>query len=964
MTVMPSSAQKNSGQTDSLVRLMKGASLELIEKDGVNYRKAIDATFLHNGTYLICDTALWNVDEKVINAVGHVQVIQDETKLTSEKMDYFIDDNLVKFRGSLVQLENRQKNILRTRHLDYNTKDSIAVFAEGAAMRDKDGQIIESIDGTYDSRARIFNFTNDVNMFTDSVFVKTSSLRYEANPNMVWFNSYIDFWKDGNMLSADTGWYDRGSEVFFFRGSVHALSENQEAWSDTLYFYRGVGDVKMLGDAQVQDTTRNVAAMADYIFYQDSLSKVTMRNRAAVALRTEQESGVDTVYFGADSLVYLTLMKFEIPESEVKTAQERLADMFVDPVLEYRQKAAKEAAERAAAAAEKDVNLKNRAVGEAKANQAAKAAASKDSSATGGPLAGSNLPPERGTEGVKTVAEPTAPLAGSNLPPERGTEGVKTVAEPTAPAVPTASLDSTAVKSLPDSISAPQLPDSISVKSLPDSTAVPAPIDSTISAEPVSLDSIDVVAAPLDSTAAPAVDSLVAEAPKDSTKVGFLTCVHNVKVFRQDMQVLCDSLVYSELDSIARFYIDPIVWNDGNRQYTSDSLFVLPKEGGLDRASLLSNAFIITQEDSTYFDQIKGAEVMAYFDTTSALRRFDALGGANALFYLVENDALATVNKVESKMLTATLKDGEVERVYYFEEPKNNAYPIVQLPPDEHRMKGFDWKPDLRPADRYDVSDLEVKPSERSAYLRHPRTKFKYTDRYFPGYMAGVYKDIALRDSLRKAPKPVRVPEDSLAVRDTMDFTADSLLTAKDSLSSVAIIADSLSVAADSLKTPADSLKAPADSIAAAADSAAVDPLSVPTVDPKQAKREKREEARKLRIAARDARWAELDARDAAKAEAERQKALEKKRAKTRAAILRQQKQDARDEAKLQKYIDRYERKKLESARKRPQGVEAGGELPPPPEPGIETVGSDPVLRDDGSVDDRHILSGGRISRP
>ena len=907
MTVMPSSAQKNSGQTDSLVRLMKGASLELIEKDGVNYRKAIDATFLHNGTYLICDTALWNVDEKVINAVGHVQVIQDETKLTSEKMDYFIDDNLVKFRGSLVQLENRQKNILRTRHLDYNTKDSIAVFAEGAAMRDKDGQIIESIDGTYDSRARIFNFTNDVNMFTDSVFVKTSSLRYEANPNMVWFNSYIDFWKDGNMLSADTGWYDRGSEVFFFRGSVHALSENQEAWSDTLYFYRGVGDVKMLGDAQVQDTTRNVAAMADYIFYQDSLSKVTMRNRAAVALRTEQESGVDTVYFGADSLVYLTLMKFEIPESEVKTAQERLADMFVDPVLEYRQKAAKEAAERAAAAAEKDVNLKNRAVGEAKANQAAKAAkaakdaAPKDSTATaaaiatGGPLAGSNLPPERGIEGVKTVAEPTAPLAGSNLPPERGTEGVE-------------------------------------------------------------IDSLE--------SAAPAVDSLVAEAPKDSTKVGFLTCVHNVKVFRQDMQVLCDSLVYSELDSIARFYIDPIVWNDGNRQYTSDSLFVLPKEGGLDRASLLSNAFIITQEDSTYFDQIKGAEVMAYFDTTSALRRFDALGGANALFYLVENDALATVNKVESKMLTATLKDGEVERVYYFEEPKNNAYPIVQLPPDEHRMKGFDWKPDLRPADRYDISDLEVKPSERSAYLRHPRTKFKYTDRYFPGYMAGVYKDIALRDSLRKAPKPVRVPEDSLAVRDTMDFMADSLLTAKDSLSSVAIIADSLSVAADSLKTPADSLKAPADSVAAAADSAAVDPLSVPTVDPKQAKREKREEARKLRIAARDARWAELDARDAAKAEAERQKALEKKRAKTRAAILRQQKQDARDEAKLQKYIDRYERKKLESARKRPQGVEAGGELPPPPEPGIETVGSDPVLRDDGSVDDRHILSGGRVSRP
>ena len=34
---------------------------------------------------------------------------------------------------------------------------------------------------------------------------------------------------------------------------------------------------------------------------------------------------------------------------------------------------------------------------------------------------------------------------------------------------------------------------------------------------------------------------------------------------------------------------------------------------------------------------------MAYFDTTRTLRRFDALGGATALFFLTENDALATV---------------------------------------------------------------------------------------------------------------------------------------------------------------------------------------------------------------------------------------------------------------------------------------------------------------------------------
>ena len=40
-----------------------------------------------------------------------------------------------------------------------------------------------------------------------------------------------------------------------------------------------------------------------------------------------------------------------------------------------------------------------------------------------------------------------------------------------------------------------------------------------------------------------------------------------VKIFRSDMQVVCDSVRFNELDSIARFHINPIVWNEFRRQY-------------------------------------------------------------------------------------------------------------------------------------------------------------------------------------------------------------------------------------------------------------------------------------------------------------------------------------------------------------------------------------------------------------
>ena len=164
---------------DSLARLVSAQSAQLIEEGSVQYRKVIGpARFLHNGTYLVCDTALWNVNTNIIDAIGHVQLIQDRTRLTSQTLQYVVDDDLAKFRGSLVQLEDKDHNILRTKYLDYNTKDSVAIFQNGGAMRDKDGQIIESQYGSYDGKAGLFIFNDEVNMFTDSAFVRTSRLKY------------------------------------------------------------------------------------------------------------------------------------------------------------------------------------------------------------------------------------------------------------------------------------------------------------------------------------------------------------------------------------------------------------------------------------------------------------------------------------------------------------------------------------------------------------------------------------------------------------------------------------------------------------------------------------------------------------------------------------------------------------------------------------------------------------------
>ena len=439
----------------------------------------------------------------------------------------------------------------------------------------------------------------------------------------------------------------------------------------------------------------------------------------------------------------------------------------------------------------------------------------------------------------------------------------------------------------------------------------PNPAAAGLDSKPAGTDSLatglDSLAVGLDSLAS-ATDSLAVQKdsipePLDSTKISFITAVKNVKLYKSDIQIACDSLAYNDLDSLVRMYERPIVWNESNRQYSADSLFAVLKNQSLQKASLMSNAFIIIKEDTLCYDQIRATEMLAYFDTTGALSRFDAMGDANAIFYLQEDSVYATVNKSEAKMLSAYFKNGDIDRVYYFESAKNDGYPVAQMKSEERVLKGFSWQPELRPSGRQDVTPYSIRPSERSRYAARPRTSFEYTDKFYPGYMPGVMKEIE-RGKLAKADAKARkkeaarvVPADTASVQ-----SPDSLANVppKDSLNAaVPAVADSTKAVTDSLSIPSDSSS-----------------VNTAVLDAAALKKAQRDSLRAAKDAAREAKWARLDSLDAAKAKA----AADKKAAKLRAKKLKQLKaieaREAKENARLEKYKAVFAKKKEKEDRK------------------------------------------------
>lgn len=851
--VLPAFLCAQNKDEDRFIRLMSAQSVSNVEENGKTIRKAMGpARFLHNDTWLVCDTALWDVEAKIIYAMGNVSIEQEKTELRSEKLTYYIDRDVAEFRGNLVELVDKDMNILRTNNLDYNTKDSVAVFHWGAAMKDKDGQIIESTDGTYDSKIEEFTFENKVNMFSDSVFVNTSKLIYNSRQSLATFPQAVDAWQQDRMLSGNNGYYNNDTQIFFLKDRVHTMDSEKEGWSDSLYFYRKTNELVLNGNAQLTDTTRNVTGIGDYIYYRDSLKLVKVKKDPLMIVGMEEtdSSGVtkiDSVFMRSDYIQYWSVMKFKVDSAAVQQSQARMADLGTDPVANIKAKAAEEAAKKRQEAIDNDPN--------APFEQKSKEAQEK-------------ILKQRGQYQANTSAAEQQEPKAKQVPPaehEQAEEG-------------------------------PELP-----KEVADTTSAMMPIIPEMQA---------------DSLAGPVLSAA------DSVEIGFVKATGNIKVYRKTMQMVCDSLEYTDLDSLARLYKNPVVWNNRTHQYNADSIFVSLRGKRMEKANLLSNAFIHVEEaDNRFYDQIKSTEMTAFFDQNGELARFDALGGASAIFYMKEKDEIATANKSEATIMTANFKDGELQSVSYFENPSSAAYPVPQMHKEDQYLKGFQWTPQMRPSGREDISARTVKNSQRSKYLNHPKAQFKQTGIYFKGYMQGIYRQIEISDSLRavneERQRLHKAQKDSLAK--ARQELADSL-GSKTLADSLAVgKADSLTVTADSL-----SMRAAADSLSASDSLNAVmtqqtDSLNVTApLSAKELKAQERarkqaaiEAKRKAAQEKREARWNELDTKDALKKAAKDAKKRAKEEKKLRKQIRRMEKEKAREDALIKRYRDKYLQKNL-----------------------------------------------------
>lgn len=590
LTVNPSQPADTTGREGRLVRLISAESAQLIERGGVNYRKVNGpAQFLHNNTYILCDSAIWNVEQNIVDAVGNVQVIQEGTALYSDRIHYIADSSLAQVRGTLVQLVDKERNTLRTHYLDFHTKDSIARFFKGGSMMNDKGNTIESTDGVYESKIKRFRFLHNVEMKADSTILKADSLAYLTEERKALFLGRTHIWQDTVYLRAHGGWYERDSEKYLFSDKAYILTGKQELWADAVFYDRKKEEAELFDNIQIVDTVQKAMFFADYGKYTKEPFSVILTKNPSSAYYSFNEDLSDTLYLSADTLRYFTKPMNELDSSFVANAKERLIQSRKDPMQTLM------------AALPKSANV------------------TPEKSSLGGP------------------------------PPAKG-------------------------------------------------------------------------------SVAPAADT--SATATDTTTVRFALAYNKVRIYRGEMQALADSLTFNSIDSVARMYRDPVMWNEGS-QFTSDSIQFVLSGNKLTKAELSSSAYYISKEDSLYYNQIKSTDMIGFF-RENKLHRFDALGGASLLFFLAEDSVITTMNQKECKFLSAAIDSGKLQRVKYFDNIKSDIYPIVKLEKGKDKLKGFRWRGDERPVTRRDVCNRDIITTERDSVVLIVKPLFPNTKRFFP----------------------------------------------------------------------------------------------------------------------------------------------------------------------------------------------------------------------------------------
>lgn len=195
-----------------------------------------------------------------------------------------------------------------------------------------------------------------------------------------------------------------------------------------------------------------------------------------------------------------------------------------------------------------------------------------------------------------------------------------------------------------------------------------------------------------------------------------------VRAFRNDVQAVCDSLVFNSQDSCMTMYRDPIVWN-GNRQLLGERIKVFMNDSTIRFAHVIGQALSIEQmPDKEHYNQVTSKEMMAYFQN-GEMNKAESVGNVQTVYYLTndKDSSLVGLNYMETDTLRMFMAPQRMLEKIWASKSTGTFYPMTQIPPVKYKLPNFAWFDYIRPLDKDDIFEWrgKAKGTELKVIKRH-----------------------------------------------------------------------------------------------------------------------------------------------------------------------------------------------------------------------------------------------------
>jgi len=203
----------------------------------------------------------------------------------------------------------------------------------------------------------------------------------------------------------------------------------------------------------------------------------------------------------------------------------------------------------------------------------------------------------------------------------------------------------------------------------------------------------------------------IADKNQDSTGKRYFIGYHHVLVYSDSLQAKCDSISYSQADSIMKLMYDPIVWSR-NAQITGDTILLYTDSSKLSKIYVPNKALLISQsgpEKAQLFDQVQGNTLTSYFENNN-IREAIIYPSVESIYYST-NDAGAYigVDESQSERMKILFDHKEISEISQYQDVKHKMTPMQEALKMSFRLSRFQWLKELKPKSIQELFDYGKK---------------------------------------------------------------------------------------------------------------------------------------------------------------------------------------------------------------------------------------------------------------